>query len=217
MSKIEIINYDLHKIYQFVRENLYDCKCPFTEVKDAKYHHNRSYKSTPNVIKNGILSFQKNMIINYGRDLTFEEKRHLYDDYHVNGIDQISLSSPDINMEDVRDDEWIYNSKQFYLVDILISSSVETIRNRTNYANEFLAQDEISNDKFKAIDTRLLSHQYRLNEANIQSLVDNYNYLREIAVALKNSNLDIPLRERGLEDFNLDVEKVKALPELRVK
>ena len=157
------------------------------------------------------------MIINHGRELTSEEKRHWYDDYHVNGIDQISLSSPDINMEDIRDDEWIYNSKQFYLVDILISSSVETIRNRTNYANEFLAQDEISNDKFKAIDTRLLSHQYRLNEANIQTLVDNYNYLREIAVALKNSNLDIPLRERGLEDFNLDVEKVKALPELRVK
>ena len=157
------------------------------------------------------------MIINHGRESTSEEKRHLYDDYHVNGIDQISLSSLDINMEDIRDDEWIYNSKQFYLVDILISSSVETIRNRTNYANEFLAQDEISNDKFKAIDTRLLSHQYRLNEANIQTLVDNYNYLREIAVALKNSNLDIPLRERGLEDFNLDVEKVKALPELRVK
>ena len=57
-----------------------------------------------------------------------------------------------------------------------------------------------------------------INKGNrIQKLINNYNYLRSIAVSLLENKIDIPLRERSIEDFDLDIEKVKMLPELRVK
>lgn len=217
MSKIEVVNYDINKVYELVKQNLYSCKVDFTEVKDAMYHHNSSYKLTPQIIEKGILSYKSNILAYQKRDLNDKENIKFSDESHVNGTDQISLSSLNIDMNNVSEDEFLYNHEKYDLVDILVSSSVKTVRNRINYANEFLAHDKIANDNFKAIDIRLLSYQYRLNKINVDSLIANYNYLREIACALKDNNLNIPLRERGLEDFNLDVEKVKSLPELRVK
>ena len=36
-------------------------------------------------------------------------------------------------------------------------------------------------------------------------------------MSLLENKIDIPLRERSVEDFDLDIERVKTLPELRVK
>lgn len=142
---------------------------------------------------------------------------HYGDDFHVNGTDCISLSTFDIDMSRVNDDEWLYDYRMCNDADILISSDVKAFRNTTNYTNEFLVDHVIQPKYFKAIDLRLLSQDNTSDDSKIQKLINNYNYLRSIAISLYNKGLNIPLRERGMEDFNLDINKVKTLSELRVK
>lgn len=216
MSKIQIINYDINTIYKFVKENLYVCQRPFENVENARFHHNINYGQVPSILKHGLLSYclQKKIIEN--RALTKAEINHLSDEGHVNGSTCISLSTMDIDMKTISDDEFLYDHSFYTSADILISSDVKAVRNRINYANEFLVDDIIKVDSFKAIDLRLLDQKYIMNDKK-QLLIDNYNHLREIAVALTKYQVNIPLRVRGSENFNLDIDKVKQLPELRVK
>lgn len=217
MSKIEVINYDVNKIYEFVRDNVYSCRIAFTTVDNARFHHNIGYKHVPSAIKHGILScyHQKKIIEN--RELTHDELYRYSDDCHVNGTSFISLSTLDIDMDSVYEDEWLYDYRTNEEADILVSSDVRAYRNTTNYSNEFLVDGIISTDDFKAVDLRLLGTRGINEETRIQKLINNYNCLRRIAVSLFENKLDIPLRERSIEDFDLDIEKVKTLPELRVK
>ncbi len=217
MNKIEVINYDFDKIYEFVRENIYSCRTAFTKVDNARFHHNIDYKHVCSAMEYGILSYinQKKMIEN--RELTADEKYRFGDDYHVNGINYISLSTLDVNMNNIRDDEWLYDYKSSESVDILISSDVKTYKNTTNYFNEFLVEDIIPTKDFKAIDLRMLKYNNKKDDNEIKKLINKYNCLRDIANMLNQKNLGIPLRERSEVDFDLDIKKVKALPELRVK
>ncbi len=217
MSKIEVVNYDVDKIYEFVRDNVYSCRTAFTKVSNARFHHNIDYKHVPSAVKHGILSYyyQKKVIEN--RELTPDELYRYSDDFHVNGTSFISLSTLDIDMDSIYEDEWLYDYRTSSDADILVSSDVKAFRNATNYANEFLADGIIPTENFRAIDLRLLEAE-GINKGNrIQKLINNYNYLRSIAVSLLENKIDIPLRERSIEDFDLDIEKVKMLPELRVK
>lgn len=217
MSKIEVVNYDVDKIYEFVKENIYSCRTAFTSVNNAKFHHNISYEHVPSAMEYGILSYyhQKKLIEN--RELTDDELFLYNDDFHVNGVSCVSLSTLDIDMSMVGDDEWIYDYRTENAADILVSSDVKAYRFATNYANEFLVNGIIPAASFKAIDLRLLSYEFTDGDNKIRSLINNYNYLRNIAASLREQKLDIPIRERSIENFNLDVKKLELLPELRVK
>ena len=217
MSKIEVVNYDIDKIYEFVKENIYSCKTAFTAVDNAKFHHNIGYKHVPSAIKHGILSYyyQKKIIEN--RELTSDELYRYGDECHVNGTTYISLSTLDIDMDSVYEDEWIYDYRISSDADILVSSDVSAYRNAINYTNEFLVEGIIPTEYFKAIDLRLLGTKSFDEESRIKRIIDNYNCLRNIARSLIENKIDVPLRERSIEDFDLDKEKVKRLPKLRVK
>ena len=217
MSKIEIVDYDVDKIYEFVRENIYSCRTAFTKVDNARFHHNIDYKHVCSAMEYGILSYNNQKKIIENRELTDDEK-YIFGDYnHVNGVNCISLSTLDIDTTDILEDEWLYDHKSTESVDILISSDIKTYKNTINYFNEFLVDDIIHTDDFKAIDLRLLGLNQKEDGNEIKKLISKYNYLRDIASMLYKKNLDIPLRERSETDFNLDINKVKALPELRVK
>lgn len=219
MSKLEIKSYDFNKIYNLVKEILYSCKEPFTLVDDDKFHHNINYVDVPSVIKYGILSYRKKMRIIENRELNKNESFVYNDESHVNGADSISLSTLDLDKNLISDSELLYDYKNHTQADIVISSDVKAVRNRTNYANEFLVNDMIDTSNFKAIDFRLLSKNYLTakNQIDKDKFIDNYNSLRKIAVALKENNLNIHIRERSLEDFNLNIDTLEKLPELRVK
>lgn len=217
MSKIEIINYDVDKIFEFVKDNLYSCRTAFTTVNDAKFHHNIGYKHVPSAVKHGILSYYHQKKIIENRELTPEELYRCGDDYHVNGTSFISLSTFDIDMDDVYENEWLYDYRKSSGADILVSSDVKARRDATNYANEFLVAGIIPTKHFRAVDLRLLGTKSIDEENRIKRIINNYNCLRSIAVSLLENKIDIPLRERSIEDFDLDIEKVKKLPELRVK
>lgn len=219
MSQLNVINYDFNKIYSLVKEAIYSCKEPFTEVDNAKFHHNIAYKDLPAVLQYGILSYRKKIEKIENRQLNDNERFIYNDECHVNGIDSVSLSSMEINKNLVSDDEWLYDHEDHNTADIVVSSDVRVVRNRTNYANEFLVDDIVATNQFKAIDFRLLSDNYitTSNEFDRERFIENYNSLRKIAISLKENNLNIPIRERSLEDFNLNVDALETLPELRVK
>lgn len=217
MSKIEVVNYDVDKIYEFVKDNVYSCRTAFTTVDNARFHHNIGYRHVPSAVKHGILSYYHQKKIIENRELTAEELYRYGDDCHVNGTSFISLSTLDIDMDSVYEDEWLYDYRTSSDADILVSSDVSAYRNATNYANEFLVDGIIPVEYFKAVDLRLLGTKGISKENRIERLINNYNCLRNIALSLLENKLDIPLRERSIEDFDLDIEKVKTLPELRVK
>lgn len=219
MNQLNIFNNDFNKIYSLVKEAIYGCKEPFTLVEDDRFHHNINYSSVPSIIKYGILSYRKKMKIIENRKLNQKENFVYNDESHVNGVDSISLSTLNLDKNLISDSEWLYDHKSHTQADIVISSDVKAVRNRTNYANEFLVNDMIDTSNFKAIDFRLLSKNYITmnNQTNREKFIDNYNCLRKIAISLKENNLNIPIRERSLEDFNLNVDALENLPELRVK
>ena len=217
MSKIEVVNYDVDKIYEFVRDNVYSCRAAFTTVYNAKFHHNIDYKHVPSAVKHGILSYYHQKKIIENRELTPDELYRYSDDCPVNGTSFISLSTLDIDMDSIYEDEWLYDYRTSNNADILVSSDIRAFRNATNYANEFLVDGIIPTGEFKAVDLRLLGTECINQENRIQKLINNYNCLRNIAMSLLENKIDIPLRERSIEDFDLDIERVKTLPELRVK
>ena len=47
---------------------------------------------------------------------------------------------------------------------------------------------------------------------------NNYNYLKNIALTMKHSQLDIPLREMSYQDnSSMDVDKLSSTPKLILK
>lgn len=217
------LNVDIESGYHIIKENIYNCQTISIDVT-SKYHHNCDYKDTSSIINNGILSYSNRQLLK-GINLTDNERKKLNEECHVNGTNLISLSSLDINYDELYKDEWLYDPYISSKVDILVSGSVKAYRSSINYANEYLAKDKIDKMNFESIDVRLLknsndktisyidnSYEYRLNK-----IIEYYNYLREIAISLVNNNLDIPLREMSEENITLDKEKVIKLPKIYFK
>ena len=107
--------------------------------------------------------------------------------------------------------------------DILISGDIFARRRHKNYFNEYLADDIIFPEKFKAIDVRIIKvsennekvYRWPSREARILDLKKMYNGLSEIAIAIKEMNLDIPLREMSYEDnMALDIDQVASFPKI---
>jgi len=211
---------DEMKLYQFIKNSIYSARTE-TDNTDDKYHHNTSYDLTPNIIKYGLLSAKEKAKL-FNMVLSDEVKFRLSDECYVNGEDNISLSV--VGLTDLRDDEFEYDPFLCCHVDIIISDSVRAYRNCKNYGNEFLARDRIENTNFKAIDVRLLDYVVKTLEDSSMSdnikrkkIIECFNYLKKIAKALKEANLDIPLREMSSENITLDKEKVSNFIKLTLE
>lgn len=207
---------------EYIMDKLNDFMVGYNKViEDAKYHHNTKYHRTSSIIEYGLLDL--NAINSFGIKHYSDETLQLMSDTssHINGSDGISLSIPGMGDLSNKEDEYDpFNEKQ---VDILIDSSIKAYRNSTNYGNEFISFQNISRDKFKAIDIRLLKLikvsilSKKVDDEFIQNIVRKYNSLRNIAIYMQYYNLDIPLREMSKEESIIDIVALGSSEELKLR
>lgn len=219
MSKIEVIKEN--ELEEFIKDIIHDAKMLNVKPKNARYHHNTSYKCTPELIRSGIKSVQER--INRGEiELTPEQIKNRQDENYVNGMDYISLSVA--GLDDLYPNEVEYNPFKATETDILISSEIPASRSTTNYGNEFLASGIILPSEFRAIDFRIfkLIEKSKQNignktyEEKLEDIVKSFNYLKEIAGAMIESKLYVPLREMSNGNITLCKETVRNFPELQL-
>lgn len=218
MINIKNMNIQKDEIYSLIKKNLFECQDKIVKLEDVKYHHNTPYKNTISAIKHGILSLDELYKIQ-GKTLSYEERmKYSREGGHINGVDEISLSSMDIDYDKVYRDERIYSPYLDYCVDILISNNIKAYRITEHYVNEFLGPSKISQENFKAIDIRLLQYIKNCNsKEDIIKAIDFYNYLITIAFTMKEYSLDIPLREMSDKEIHLNKEKLLQLPKIIIK
>lgn len=209
-------------VLDYIKNILEDLKIGQYKVEFAKYHHSTSYKDAPSICENGILTM---------KDLKRTGIKNYEDDYlkicddensHVNGTDSVSLAI--VGLKDLYKDEDEYNPFIPNQVDFLVSSDLTTSRNSTHYGNEFLSYESIDVSKLKSVDIRmlklidLLEKKHNVTNCSIEKLVNNYNYLREISLSIRNKGLNIPLREMSLDEENvLDIDKMSNTSKLLIK
>ena len=214
LEKQEVLNY--------IEDSINGVIVAPIKVFDDKFHHNTRYEDAISIIENGILSGKEQSKLG----IVSDEKLELFEDIesHVNGSESISLAV--VGMTDLNPDEFEYNPFSEKYVDILITGSIPARRTSVNYGNEFLTDDCISADKFRAIDTRLLAYikSIRLgsnigsNDKAMDQLLSNYNKLRDVALLLKEKALDIPIREMSNNDESgLDIERLSTMPKVKLK
>lgn len=211
-------------VLDYVEDNITSCLTGKVIVEDDKFHHNTKYKDAISVIENGILTpseLNKLGIEGFDND-TIKAMDDI--ESHANGSESISLAV--VGLQDLHPDEFEYNPFSIKQVDILITSEIRARRISTNYGNEFLSDESIDVDKFRAIDTRLLAFvqtiKDKVNEESfdnsVSELLHNYNKLRDIAYLLKRKKLDVPLREMsGNEALAIDVDKIASMPKVKIK
>ena len=218
MKNLKIINVSHDQAYHLICENLNHCKTMIPTIVGAKYDHNIPYNKVSNAIKYGLLSIEELYKLE-GKTLTPEQKiKYSREGGHINGIDEISLASMDIDFNNLYRNERVFNPYSLYSADILISDQIKAYRITEHYANEYLTGNKILTEHFKAIDIRLLKYfkeRYSLTE--IEEGVNNYNCLLEFVFTLVNEGLNIPIREMSEEGFALDKQKVLELPKIQLK
>lgn len=209
-------------ILEYIKSVLHDVKMGTFNVYNAKYHHNTSYRDASSVCQYGILTMmdlKKLGIKNY----TDELLQKMGDiESHINGNDAVSLSV--VGLQDLYPNEYEYDPFNPSQVDFLVSSEIQAGRLSIHYGNEFLSYKSIGVDKLKSVDIRLLElielveQGYSSSNFSIQSAIQKYNYLKNIALTMKHSQLDIPLREMSYQDNSLmDVDKLSSNPKLILK
>lgn len=211
MNKILL---DEKYILEYIKDILNDLKLRQTIIND-RYHHNSSYKDASSICKHGILSMQKLNdlgITNYTKE--FLDKMNDIES-HINGKDKVSLSV--VGLSDLYKDEFEYNPYNPNFVDFVVSNEIKARRSNFHYGNEFLA-DSINIDKIKSVDIRILQliDEIKSDSKNIQDIIDKYNYLKDIGKAIKQFNLDIPLREMS-SNFDIDIDKLSNNPKVLKK
>lgn len=204
---------------EYIRDTLRASKNKLEFVKHAKYHHNTRYRNAASVCRNGILTMldlHKYKIISFSPEML---RKFDDDDFHVNGIDAVSLSIA--GLDDLYGDEEEYNPFDPSRVDFLVSSEVMASRNSTNYGNEFLSLGSIGIDKIRSVDIRLIELMNKTGDnsySTTESMVNKYNALRDIAHTIKEYNLDIPLREMSYgEEYSIDIDTLARKPRLKIK
>lgn len=222
MSKIEIIKE--HELENYIKEALNSVKTSPINIENADYHHNTSYENAPFNIRYGLMSTTE--LMKYGRvSKTDEQLSALENDpSSVNGIYEVSLSKVGLT-DQYREDEWEWEPRKGRCPDFLIDSDIKTRRVYTNYFNEFLAEGIILPEKFRAIDVRILNvcndmdktSSWSNREKKIEALKVMYNQLGEMAKAMKEMELGIPLREMSNEDnMALDIDRVSEFPKINL-
>ena len=203
-------------ILEYIKYMIAEYKIKSIEINDAKYHHNTSYFDAPLVLRHGILSLSE--LNKLGIKKSSSEILKVMDDTdsHANGIDSISLSV--VGLKDIDKNGFEHDPFNPSKVDLNISSDIKARRSTTNYENEFLCYKNIAVDKIKSIDIRLLKLiEMDRKNYSIKDIIDRYNSLKDIALQLKLSNLDIPLREMSNGNLTMDVDKVFSTPKLILK
>lgn len=216
---IKFIDVDVSTAYEVIKENIYKCGTISKPVIDTKFHHETKIENVSKALKYGLLS-KRRLAQLEGRNLTEKEIYLFSDESYVNGADNISLSSMELDFSENTKNQFCYNPYKPISADIIVSKEVKAIRNTQNYFNEFLVKNEISPNFFNAVDFRILSildfdfynEEQNLKENKIKLMLKYYSYLRTIALTLKETNLDIPLREVSDEVITLAPEKVMRLP-----
>lgn len=209
-------------ILEYIKDTINSSKTGQVAVDKARYHHNTKYCDATSVCHHGILTMSdlKNIgIKNYNEDF-FQKMDDI--ESHINGIGAVSLSV--VGLHDLYDGEEEYNPFTPSQVDFLVSSEIKTGRFAVHYGNEFLSQESIGVDKLRSIDIRLLKlievieSGYSSGSYTIQSAIEKYNYLREVALTMKRIQLDIPLREMSYhQNHSMDVNKLSSCPKLALK
>jgi hypothetical protein len=206
-------------ILEYIRDNLLMCKNGEKSFNNDLFHHNTNYGSAPSVIQNGILSLQQLKDLHLSN--ISEKSLKLADDTssHINGKDGISFSK--VGLTDLYRDEMEYCPFNPRYVDILVGDIIAH-RNSEHYGNEFIAKDSVMPDKFRSVDIRLLEFIRAIENSNnnysIEELIRDYNYLRKIALVMKENKLDIPLRETSNDaNITLDIDSLSNKKELILK
>lgn len=204
------------EILEFIKDIIQSIALRKLEVKDGMYHHNTSYHTASSIIRNGILSLQQ--MHNLKVQNISSNFLDIADDTssHINGKDGISLSK--VGLTDLYRDEFEYCPFNPRYVDFQVDDIV-AYRNSQHYGNEFITMNSIMQDKFRTIDIRILEFiktvQDNKNTTMLRDLIDKMNSLREIAIAIKEANLFVPLREtsfnRNIELNVLELSKSKVL------
>ena len=205
---------------EYVYDTLSDVKYNGKEVLNARYHHNTNYKDALSICKYGILTLED---LNYHgiRNDSDEFLRIMNDtESHVNGKSSVSLSV--VGLKDLYLNEDEYNPFSPNLVDFLITSDIRASRSSIHYGNEFLSFQSIKKEELRSIDIRLLKliqlRKLCIDYSMILSILQKYNYLREIAFEMKKQSLNIPLREMSETNiFELDIDKLSSKPKLILK
>jgi len=210
------------EILEYIKYILHDLNKGYAVVHNAKYHHNANYCDAVSICKNGILTMsdlKKTGIKNFN-DKIFEKMEDI--ESHINGIDGVSLSV--VGLEDLYPGEFEYNPLNPTQVDFLVTSDIKCTRNSTHYGNEFLSYKNISVDELRTIDIRILKlvdlieRNSSQKDYTIKSVVQKYNFLKEIAIMMQQTKLDIPLREMSTEsNMSLDIDKLSTTPSILLK
>lgn len=233
MGKLNIISVNFDTAYDVVKENVFSCIAPSKTVEDTKFHHQINIEHLPSAIEHGILSKRNYVHRVENRELTDHEIYIFSDEDHVNGLDHVSMSTMDMDFSKIYRNEGIWGTYCTVCPTIVISKKVKTHMATQTYFNEFIVENEIPVDLFNSIDVRILrimnhdslSLMCPTKEDRIKYMLKYYEGLREVALKMKEKNLNIPLREVS-EIYNLgedekantlDVEKVIELPKLILK
>lgn len=220
MDNLETIYIKEKDAYEFIKFLLHSCMTSSAIIQDAKFHHETRIEKIPSMINNGILSKDKLAKLD-DKGLSHHEISIYSDDYHVNGLNYVSVSSMELDFSTMGKDEFYWDPFTSLQSGIVISKDIKACRVTKNYFNEFLVEGGIHPNSFKAIDTKVLKvYTYRFydeKENRIDRMLRYYHTLKYIAYVLKESRLDIPLREVSDEIITLNPQKVLKLPNLRLK
>ena len=109
-------------VLEYIKDMIINFKIKNINVNNAKFHHNTRYKSAPLILKHGILPIIETNrlgITNYTK-----KQLEIFNDTesHINGIEQVSLSIP--NLKDLYVEEREYNPFSPYSIDFLVSSDI---------------------------------------------------------------------------------------------
>lgn len=219
----------MHKVYldekdalDYVKESIEEAKIKLVDIKNARYHHNSDYQNAPSIVKHGLLPIES--LHGLGVKTCSDKFLKCCDDTtsHINGCDGISLAV--VGMTDLYKDEDEFDPLVPHNIDFIISSDVYAYRNTTNYGNEFICPNSITNDLIRAVDIRLLTlinealdNKLTGNTEQVKLILEKYNALKKVCEQMKKSNLDAYLREMSLKQTTLDYEKVASNPILKLK
>lgn len=136
MSKLQIIKVDKNKIYSVIKKHIYDCRIPSSTLSDTKFYHNTLIENIPYILKNGLLSKERQSMVER-RKMTDEEIFRGSDENKVNGLSFISLSSMDVDFSKMHKSEDYYDPFEGIQTSIIISNKVKAMHITKNYFNEF--------------------------------------------------------------------------------
>lgn len=219
---MEKITLEEKYILEYIKTMISELKEGKYTVNNARYHHNSSYNNAASICRYGILTL--NDLHRLKIKKFSEEFLKVMSDTtsHVNGNEQISLSV--VGLTDLYPDESEFFPECPIEVDFIISSSIPAARHSRHYGNEYLSRGSISNKDIKSVDTRLLKmielmeQGTKLPNYHPEELIKKFNCLKDIALVIKETNLNIPIREMSdNQEYLLNIDKISKNPQLILK